>query len=123
MSAKKTKTKTPKGSIRLVLSYMRPYFPLILLALLFSVIQIAATLLAPVVIGKAVDYIIGENNVDFEKILHYSFILMGLIALVMVFQWLGSLCTNKAAMNTVRDLRCAAFNKLNRVPLSYIDNR
>jgi ATP-binding cassette subfamily B protein len=121
MSAKKTKT--PKGSIRLVLSYMRPYFPLILLALLFSVIQIAATLLAPVVIGKAVDYIIGENNVDFEKILHYSFILMGLIALVMVFQWLGSLCTNKAAMNTVRDLRCAAFNKLNRVPLSYIDNR
>ncbi len=123
MSAKKTKTKTPKGSIRLVLSYMRPYFPLILLALLFSVIQIAATLLAPVVIGKAVDYIIGENNVDFEKILHYSFILMGLIALVMIFQWLGSLCTNKAAMNTVRDLRCAAFNKLNRVPLSYIDNR
>ena len=123
MSVKKTKTKTPKGSIRLVLSYMRPYFPLILLALLFSVIQIAATLLAPVVIGKAVDYIIGENNVDFEKILHYSFILMGLIALVMVFQWLGSLCTNKAAMNTVRDLRCAAFNKLNRVPLSYIDNR
>lgn len=123
MSAKKTKTKTPKGSIRLVLSYMRPYFPLILLALLFSVIQIAATLLAPVVIGKAVDYIIGENNVDFEKILHYSFILMGLIALVMVFQWLGPLCTNKAAMNTVRDLRCAAFNKLNRVPLSYIDNR
>jgi len=123
MSAKKTKTKTPKGSIRLVLSYMRPYFPLILLALLFSVIQIAATLLAPVVIGKAVDYIIGENNVDFEKILHYSFILMGLIALVMVFQWLGSLCTNKAAMNTVRDLRCAAFNKLNRVPISYIDNR
>lgn len=123
MSAKKTKTKTPKGSIRLVLSYMRPYFPLILLALLFSVIQIAATLLAPVVIGKAVDYMIGENNVDFEKILRYSFILMGLIALVMVFQWLGSLCTNKAAMNTVRDLRCAAFNKLNRVPLSYIDNR
>lgn len=123
MSAKKTKTKTPKGSIRLVLSYMRPYFPLILLALIFSVIQIAATLLAPVVIGKAVDYMIGENNVDFEKILRYSFILMGLIALVMVFQWLGSLCTNKAAMNTVRDLRCAAFNKLNRVPLSYIDNR
>lgn len=121
--SKQKKAKAPKGSIRLVLKFMRPYCPLILLALLFSIIQIAATLLAPVVIGKAIDYIIGEKNVDFTKVLHYSFILMGLIALVMVFQWLSSLCTNKAAMNTVRDLRCAAFNKLNRVPLSFIDNR
>ncbi len=118
MSREKRKN---KGSVGLVLRFMRPYYPLILLALACSILQIAATLLAPVVIGKAVDYIIGENNVDLERVLHYACILLGLIAVVMVFQWLGSLCTNKAAMNTVRDLRSAAFNKLNRVPLSYID--
>lgn len=111
-----------KGAVRLVLKTMRPYYPLILLALLFSVIQIAATLFAPVIIGRAIDYIIDENNVDFGKIAHYAYILLALIAAVMIFQWLTALCTNKAAMNTVRDLRCAAFGKLNRVPLSYIDN-
>lgn len=120
---KNTKTKTAKkGAIKLVFRYMRPYYPLIILALVFSIIQIAATLYAPVIIGKAIDYIIGANNVDLDKVLHYAYILMILIALVMIFQWLSSLCTNKASMNTVRDLRCAAFNKLNRVPLSYVDN-
>lgn len=122
---KKQRKQTPpaqKGAIKLVLRTMRPYFPLIILALLCSVLQIAATLLAPVIIGKAIDYIIGEGNVNFPKVLEYAYILMGLIAVVTIFQWLGALCTNKAAMNTVRDLRCAAFNKLNRVPLSYVDN-
>lgn len=110
-----------KGAVALVLRFMRPYYPLVLSALVCSILQIAATLLAPVVIGRAIDYIIGKNNVNLTKVLHYAYILMGLIAVVMVFQWLSSLCTNKAAMNTVRDLRCAAFNKLNRVPLGFID--
>ncbi len=120
---KKQKNANSKGSIKLVLKFMRPYYPLIALALLFSVIQIAATLYAPVVIGDAVDYIIGAGNVNLEQVMRRAYVLMGLIAVVMVFQWLASLCTNKAAMNTVRDLRCAAFNKLNRVPLSVIDTR
>ncbi len=120
---KKQKNANSKGSIKLVLKFMRPYYPLIALALLFSVIQIAATLYAPVVIGDAVDYIIGAGNVNLEQVMRRAYVLMGLIAAVMVFQWLASLCTNKAAMNTVRDLRCAAFNKLNRVPLSVIDTR
>lgn len=112
-----------KGNIKLVLRFMRPYYPLILCALICSVIQIAATLLAPVIIGRAVDYIIGKGNVRLDKVLHYAYILMGLIAVVMVFQWLVALCTGKAAFCTVRDMRCAAFNKLDRVPLSYLDNR
>ena len=120
---KKQKNANSKGSIKLVLKFMRPYYPLIALALLFSVIQIAATLYAPVVIGDAVDYIIGAGNVNLEQVMRRAYVLMGLIAVVMVFQWLASLCTNKAAMNTVRDLRCAAFNNLNRVPLSVIDTR
>lgn len=61
---KKQKNANSKGSIKLVLKFMRPYYPLIALALLFSVIQIAATLYAPVVIGDAVDYIIGAGNVN-----------------------------------------------------------
>ena len=114
--------KANKGAIKLVLAYMKPYRALLLLALLFSTVQIAATLYAPVVIGNAVDYIIGAGTVDFDRVLHSAYILLGCIAVVAVFQWLTALCTNTVAHNTVRDLRSAAFNKLNRVPLETIDS-
>ncbi len=115
-------SKAAKGSVKTVLRFMRPYIPLLVLALLFSAVQIAATLYAPVVIGKAIDHIVGENNVQLSRVLHYAYILMGCIAVAALFQWLTSLCTSKAAHATVRDLRCAAFNKLNRVPLKTIDS-
>ena len=119
--AKATK-KQNKGAIKLVLSYMKPYRGLLLLALLFSAVQIAATLYAPVVIGEAVDYIVGTDSVDFDRVLRSAYLLLGCIAVVAVFQWLAALCTNTVAHNTVRDLRSAAFNKLNRVPLETIDS-
>lgn len=105
-----------------MLKYARPYVPVIILALVLSALQIAATLLAPVVIGKTVDYIIGENNVDFGVILKNAGILTGLIACVLVFQYLASLCINFASFRTIRDLRSSAYAKLNDVPLSYVDS-
>ena len=122
---KKTSSNTVqknKTAIKKLLKYARPYVPVIILALVLSALQIAATLLAPVVIGKTVDYIIGENNVDFGVILKNAGILAGLIACVFVFQYLASLCINFASFRTVRDLRSSAYAKLNDVPLSYVDS-
>ena len=96
--------------------------PVIIIALVLSALQIAATLLAPVVVGKTVDYIIGENNVDFGVIFKNAGILAGLIACVFVFQHLASLCINFASFRTIRDLRSSAYAKLNDVPLSYVDS-
>ena len=103
--------------------YARPYVPVILVALLCSVIQIAATLLAPVIIGRTVDYIIGENNVDFGVIFKNAGILGGLIVAAILFQYLSSMCINFASFRTIRDLRTYAFDKLSDVPLGYIDSR
>lgn len=116
------KNKTDFAAIKKLLKYARPYVPVIILALALSALQIAATLLAPVVIGKTVDYIIGENNVDFGVILKNAGILAGLIACVFVFQYLASLCINFASFSTIRDLRSSAYAKLNDVPLSYVDS-
>ena len=116
------KNKTDFAAIKKLLKYARPYVPVIILALVLSALQIAATLLAPVVIGKTVDYIIGENNVDFGVILKNAGILAGLIACVLVFQYLASLCINFASFRTIRDLRSSAYAKLNDVPLSYVDS-
>lgn len=116
------KNKTDFAAIKKLLKYARPYVPVIILALVLSALQIAATLLAPVVIGKTVDYIIGENNVDFGVIFKNAGILTGLIACVLVFQYLASLCINFASFRTIRDLRSSAYAKLNDVPLSYVDS-
>ena len=116
------KNKTDFAAIKKLLKYARPYVPVIILALVLSALQIAATLLAPVVIGKTVDYIIAQNNVDFGVILKNAGILAGLIACVLVFQYLASLCINFASFRTIRDLRSSAYAKLNDVPLSYVDS-
>ncbi len=121
---KKVKTqnkKTDFNSIKKLLKYAKPYLPAILLALVCSLIQIAATLAAPVVIGKTIDYIIGENNVNFEIILKNAGILGVLIAVAIIFQYVSSLLINFASYRTIRDLRRFAFKKLNDVPLSFID--
>lgn len=124
---KKTSPKTQNkkmqaGAIKKLLKYARPYLPHILGALVFSVIQIAATLLSPVIIGNTVDYIIGEGNVDFGIILKNAGILGGLIAAAFLTQYLSNLCINFASFRTIRDLRRNAYAKLNDVPLSYIDS-
>ena len=116
------KNRTDFAAIKKLLKYARPYVPVIILALVLSALQIAATLLAPVVIGKTVDYIIAQNNVDFGVILKNAGILAGLIACVLVFQYLASLCINFASFRTIRDLRSSAYAKLNDVPLSYVDS-
>lgn len=121
-SAKSQNREMETGAIKKLLKFARPYLPYIVGALVFSVIQIAATLLAPVVIGNTVDYIIGKDNVDFGVILKNAGILGGLIAAAFLFQYLSNLCINFASFRTIRDLRRKAYAKLNDVPLSYIDS-
>ena len=121
-SAKTQTKKIQTGAIKKLLKFARPYLPYIIGALIFSVIQIVATLLAPVIIGNTVDYIVGKDNVDFGVILKNSGILGGLIAAAFLFQYLSNLCINFASFRTIRDLRRKAYAKLNDVPLSYIDS-
>lgn len=58
--------KTNFSAIGKLLRFAKPYVPAIFLALFFSILQIIATLFAPVIIGKTVDFIIGKDNVDFR---------------------------------------------------------
>lgn len=114
--------KTDFTAIKKLLHYARPYIPIILVALVCSVVQIVATLITPVVIGNTIDYIVGQNNVDFAVIAKNAGILAGLITMVFAFQYASSLCINFASFRVIRDLRRSAYSKLNSVPLSYVDS-
>lgn len=112
-----------KSTLRRLLGYCKPYLGFLILALVFAVGQIVATLFAPVIIGNAVDYMIGAGAVDFEKILIHMIELAAAIAAAALCQWLVGLCTNKTAYGIIRDLRVLTFDKLNTVPLKFIDGR
>lgn len=118
---RKKDNKTDFAAIKKLLKYAKPYIPTIISALVCSLIQIAATLTAPVVIGNTIDFIIGEGNVDFGIILQNAGILGGLIGAAVLFQYISALLINKASYSAVKDLRETAFSKLNSVPLSVID--
>lgn len=66
------------NAIGKLLRFAKPYVPVIFLALFFSILQIVATLFAPVIIGKTVDFIIGKDNVDFSVIAKTQGYLRGL---------------------------------------------
>ena len=108
-------------TLKCVFSYARPYLRFFVLTVIFAGLGVALSLSVPVFIGEAVDCCVGKGNVDFEKLLRIIITLAVIVIAATVFQWLMSLCTNKLAFLTIRDLRADIFNKLELVPLKYID--
>lgn len=108
-------------TLRRVFAYARPYIGYFVMTVIFAAAGVSLSLAVPVFIGEAVDCCIGRDNVDFEKLRKIVLFLAVIVVSSALFQWLMSLCTNKLAFLTVRDLRADIFNKLERVPLRYID--
>lgn len=119
---KRQKEAAQKETLKRILGLMRPYWWMAALILLFAVITVAATLYGPILIGQGVDLIIGQGNVDFAGLrsLILRFLLM--IAVTGISQWLMSLMTNRITYQVVRDMRVQAFNRMEELPLKYMDN-
>ena len=117
-----SKKNNSKSVLIKLLSYTKPYTFYLVFTIISAVISAVATLYAPVLIGNAVDLIIGVNNVDFDKMLPIIIQLAVVVLIGAGFQWFMGYCTNILTQRTVRDLRTDAFNKLQRVPLKYIDS-
>lgn len=107
--------------LKRVLKYTKPYIGYLIAALCCGVGYVALTLLGPILIGKAIDLIIGPQNVDFNGMVKTLILLGTTILLGAVFQWLMTLCTNIITYKTIKTIRTDIFSKLNKVPLKYID--
>ena len=116
------KNKNSAGVLRRLMRYASPYVPMFILSMVFAVITVATTLYAPILIGRAVDVMIGKDNVDLDKLTPIVIELVVVVAVTALSQWLMSLLTNKITFNVVRDIRNDAFCKLDRLPLSHIDS-
>lgn len=108
--------------IKRLLKYVKPYRALLFVAVLSSFVSVAASLLTPVLIGDAIDFIIGKDNVDFSMVIKYIGYLGITIACATIFQWLLSWSTNKLSFSTVKDMREDLFDHIDKLPLKYIDS-
>ncbi len=115
--------KTGKGILRKILRYIKRYIALMLLSVILATLTVAGTLYIPIIIGKAIDLIVSAGNVDFPAIfilLLHTGVVAGITALL---QWLMGAINNRVTFAVVRDIRNAAFRKIEELPLSYLDTK
>ena len=110
------------GTIKRVGKLLLPYLHYLILSLVFAVITVGFTLYAPILIGDAVDFIVGKGQVDFGKILQILVKLAVIIGVTSVAQWLMNLCNNQITYRVVKDVRMNAFEHLQKLPLKYVDS-
>ena len=111
-----------KGTIKKVLNYIGKYKIFLGLSVLFAALSVVLTLYVPILIGKAIDYIIEAGRVDFDKMVPILIKAM-IVGITSFLQWLMNVCNNKITYNVVRDIRKEAMRKIERLPLKYIDSR
>lgn len=110
-----------RATIKKVLRFIRPHGGLVALMLLLAAVTVASTLYAPILIGKAVDQIVGPGQIYVLKLSRILVQLGVVIAVTAVAQWLMNLLTNQVTYRVVQDVRAQAFLHLQKVPVSYID--
>lgn len=116
------KKKLSSAGLKKSLAYVSHYKPLIVLTLTLAVVSTAAALIVPVIIGDTIDLIIGKDNVNIAGVVS------GLSKAAIIFciggiaQWLMAMINNKITFSVVRDIRRDAFEKIQRLPISYIDS-
>lgn len=121
MSAEKTKKRASKATLPRLLSYVKPYRLLLAASIICAAASVICTLYAPLLIGDAVDCIIDKGNVSF-KALKEVLIKLGVVAgLAALFQWIMTVLTNKISYSVIRQMRNDCFEKLEHLPLSFID--
>lgn len=114
--------KEMKGkSLKKILRYIKPYRISVVFSIICAALTVMFTLYVPMVIGDMIDLMVGVGEVDLEYMMHLF--VRGLVCAgaASLFQWISGSLNNRIAFGVMRDVRRDAFNKLHRLPLSYLD--
>ena len=108
--------------LKRILKYLKPHMPTLLVALISAIISVCAMLYAPIIIGEAIDKMVGVNNVDFDFMSNTIIKLIIITVIYAIFNWLLGFTTTSLSNKTVEDIRKDAFDKIEVVPLKYLDS-
>lgn len=114
--------KKHRSTVKRILDYIGHYKWGVLLSLCLAAVTVITTLYAPILIGDAVDLIVGQGNVDFEGLMGVLKKMTAVILITAVSQWLMNHINNKITYRVVKDIRTRAFEHLEVLPLRYVDS-
>lgn len=109
------------GTMAKVLKYIGKYKLLLPVSMLLALITVACTLYLPKLVGDAINLIVGEGDVDFAGIARLTLIAVVIIGITALSQWLMGIINNRITYSVAADVRRDAFEKIERLPLSYLD--
>ncbi len=109
-------------TLRKLSRYLKPYRVYLAVSVLLAAVTVALTLYVPTLTGNAIDFILGEGRVDFPRIIRILIQIGVCIAVTALAQWIMNICNNKMTYQMVRDIRNDAFQKIEILPLKYIDS-
>lgn len=110
-----------KETIKRLLQYIKPYRKRLAFTLLLALLAVPLGLLPPILVGQALDAMIGQNRVDFPAVLKILLLLAASSALAAFFHWGMQVQTRVISANTAQDIRREAYAHVNRAPISKID--
>lgn len=109
-------------TLKEVLKYIKKYMFYVVLSVVFAAATVAMTLYVPILTGDAIDLIVGKGNVDFSAVYAIIKKIIIVVGLTALSQWIMNICNNKITYGVIRDIRKDAFEKLEILPLKYIDS-
>ena len=109
-------------TLKEVLKYIKKYMFYVVLSVVFAAATVAMTLYVPILTGDAIDLIVGKGNVDFSAVYTIVKKIIIVVGLTALSQWIMNICNNKITYGVIRDIRKDAFEKLEILPLKYIDS-
>lgn len=111
-----------KDTIKKVWNYIKRYQIFLILSILLSVCTVALTLYVPVLVGRSIDFILGEGAVDFKSVFVILRTIGIIILITALLQWIMNAVNNRITYNVIRDMRDEAFKKIQELPLKFIDS-
>lgn len=110
------------STLKKILKRIKKYQILVLLSLMMAVATVILSLYLPILTGDAVDGILAKGMVNFTGVFRILKTMIIVIAATAVFQWLMNVINNHITYHVVQDIRKEAFEKLERLPLKYVDS-
>lgn len=115
------KSASQKSTVIKVLKRIKRYWLYLAISIIMAAVTVASTLYVPILVGRVIDNIIGPQNVLFDNILTILTQMGIVIAITALSQWIMNICNNKITYHVTRDIRDEAIEKIEVLPLSYID--
>ena len=118
---KKDSQKTSSQTVKKVIIRIKKYWVFLILSIIMATITVASSLYVPILVGNAIDYIVGPSNVNFRLIAQILAEIGVVIGTTALSQWIMNICNNKITYHVTRDIRDEAIEKIEHLPLKYID--